>query len=86
MLRLCDKTGWSHSRDQPSCGSIFNVAWTADSTQLAAASGSGAVLFGQLMSREVSSAQFEVRQEEPTTLAVLNVNDEVAWTVEQRLC
>ena len=34
MLRLCDKTGWSYSRDQPDCGSIFELAWTADSTQV----------------------------------------------------
>ena len=33
MLRLCDKTGWSHSRDQPECGSLFDIACTADSTQ-----------------------------------------------------
>lgn len=34
MLRLCDKTGWSHSREQPDCGSLFEIAWTADSTQV----------------------------------------------------
>eukprot|EP00965_Chrysotila_dentata_P160089 5286617-Pleurochrysis_carterae.AAC.1 len=33
MLRLCDKTGWSYSREQPTCGSVFALAWTADSTQ-----------------------------------------------------
>eukprot|EP00962_Isochrysis_galbana_P046336 scaffold18618_cov65-Isochrysis_galbana.AAC.2 len=34
MLRLCDKAGWSYSRAQPACGSIFKLAWTGDSTQV----------------------------------------------------
>ena len=38
MLRLCDKTGWSYAREARSCGSLFDLAWTADSTQVAAAS------------------------------------------------
>jgi len=73
MLRLCDKTGWSYSREQPTCGSVFALAWTADSTQVAASTGSGAVLFGQLVHRELSCGPFEVRQEEPASLTVVNV-------------
>jgi len=73
MLRLCDKTGWSHSREQPNCGSVFNLSWTADSTQVAGASGSGTVLFGHLLDREVSCSPLEVKQTEPTSLSVTNV-------------
>ena len=73
MLRLCDRTGWSYSREYNECGSIFGLAWTADSTQVAAACGSGAVLFGQLVRREVCAGPWEVRQEEPASLTVLNV-------------
>lgn len=76
MLRLCDKTGWSYSREQPVCGSVFALSWTADSTQVAAATGSGAVLFGQLVHRELSCGPWEVRQEEPAALTVVNVVDE----------
>ena len=76
MLRLCDKTGWSHSRDAPEVGSLMTLAWTADSTQLAAGTGSGAVLFGQLVHREISCGHLEVRQEEPHSLTVLNVTDD----------
>jgi len=76
MLRLCDKTGWSHSREAPEVGSVMTLSWTADSTQLAAGCGSGAVLFGQLVHREVSCAHLEVRQEEPHSLTVLNVSDD----------
>ena len=54
----------------------MTLCWTADSTQLAAGCGSGAVLFGQLVHREVSCAHLEVRQEEPHSLTVLNVTDD----------
>lgn len=76
MLRLCDKTGWSHSREAPEVGSVMSLSWTADSTQVAAGCGSGAVLFGQLVHREVTCGHLEVRQEEPHSLTVLNVTDD----------
>ena len=76
MLRLCDKTGWSHSREQPNCGSIFSLAWTADSTQVAGATGSGTIVFGQLLERELSCSPLEVKQTEATSLSVTNVLDE----------
>ena len=30
MIRLCDKTGWTHSRERMNCGSIMNLSWTSD--------------------------------------------------------
>lgn len=33
-LRLCDKTGWAHSRDSVDVGSVFGIAWTPDGTQV----------------------------------------------------
>ena len=75
MLRLCDKSGWSYSRAQPSCGSIFSLAWTGDSTQVAAGSGTGAVLFGQIVNREISSGPWEARQTGVDTVTVTNVID-----------
>ena len=27
MLRLCDRSGWSHSFDKPDCGSILSLSW-----------------------------------------------------------
>jgi len=76
MLRLCDKTGWSHSREAPEVGSLMTLSWTADSTQIAAGTGSGAVLFGQLVNREISCGHLEVRQEEAHSLTVINVTDD----------
>ncbi|XP_067950090.1 intraflagellar transport protein 80 homolog isoform X2 [Watersipora subatra] len=48
-LRLCDKTGWSHSLDKISTGSVFSIAWSADGTQIAGACGSGQIVFGSVI-------------------------------------
>jgi intraflagellar transport protein 80 len=45
-LFLCDKTGWACSKAKLETGSILNIAWTPDGTQLAGAGGNGSVCFG----------------------------------------
>jgi intraflagellar transport protein 80 len=32
MLRLCDKTGWTHSFDKVNTGSIMKIVWSPDGT------------------------------------------------------
>ena len=53
-LRLCDQVGWSHSLEKPECGSVLNIAWTDDSTQLAAACSDGKVLLANVVDRSLS--------------------------------
>ncbi|KAJ1633851.1 intraflagellar transport protein 80 [Pavlovales sp. CCMP2436] len=73
LLRLCDRTGWSISRETPDSGSIYDISWTSDGTQLAAAGGNGSVCFGQLVERELAWSHFEVRLTESAKLAVYDV-------------
>jgi len=51
MLRLCDKTGWSHSFDKPVSGSLLSLSWSNDGTTVAAAGGNGSVTFGYIVDR-----------------------------------
>ena len=30
QLRLCDKTGWTYSREKPDSGSLMSIAWSSD--------------------------------------------------------
>ena len=46
MLRLCDKSGWSHSFHKPNAGSILDISWNHDGTTVAGAGGNGTVVFG----------------------------------------
>jgi intraflagellar transport protein 80 len=73
MLRLCDRTGWSISREAPDVGSVYDISWTSDGTQLAAAGGNGAVCFGQLVERELSWAHYEVQLTDTNRLLVHDV-------------
>ncbi|KAJ9601817.1 hypothetical protein L9F63_000045 [Diploptera punctata] len=50
-LRLCDKKGWSYSLEKPNTGSIMNIAWSSDGTQVAGACGNGHVIFAHIIER-----------------------------------
>jgi intraflagellar transport protein 80 len=53
MLRLCDAAGWSHSLDNTTTGSIYNLAWTSNGTAVAGACADGQVLTATLLGRQV---------------------------------
>lgn len=73
-LRLCDKTGWSYCRERTNSGSIFNISWTSDSTQLAGAGGNGSVCFGHIIEKRLNWKNIEVLLSESTHLKVSNVH------------
>lgn len=52
-LRLCDRLGWSHSLEKVRTGSIYDLAWSPDGTQLAGACGNGQLIFAYVVSRYV---------------------------------
>lgn len=79
-LRLCDKTGWSYSRAKPTSGSLYNIAWTSDGTQLAGAGANGAVVFGELVGRQLEWNNVEVTLTDSKHIRVQDVFDE---TVEE---
>eukprot|EP01059_Diplonema_ambulator_P004837 TRINITY_DN14578_c0_g1_i2.p1 TRINITY_DN14578_c0_g1~~TRINITY_DN14578_c0_g1_i2.p1 ORF type:complete len:485 (+),score=197.54 TRINITY_DN14578_c0_g1_i2:173-1456(+) len=83
-LRVCDRTGWTHCRDSCKTGSIFKIAWTPDSTQLAGAGGTGAVAFAQLLDRKLSYNKFEVSLREANRIRVYDVLTDSAEELEHR--
>lgn len=84
MLRLCDRTGWSISRETPDSGSIYDISWTSDGTQLAAAGGNGSVCFGQLVERELAWSHYEVLLAEASKIVVHDVLTEGADELDFR--
>jgi intraflagellar transport protein 80 len=80
LLRLCDKTGWTHCRERLTAGSVMDIAWTSDGTQLAGACGSGSVLFAQVVDRK-----FEWKNVEATVVEArrMRVSDVAAESVEE---
>ena len=82
MLRLCDKTGWTHCRERFQCGSIMDVAWTSDGTQLAGATGSGSVVFAQVVDRRFEWKNTEVTITHPRKIRVQDATQETLEDIE----
>ncbi|KAG7389692.1 Intraflagellar transport protein 80 [Phytophthora pseudosyringae] len=80
MLRLCDQTGWSYCRQRPQSGSLMDLAWASDSTQLVAAGGNGATVFAQVVGRMLPWKKVEVTLVDPRKI---HVHDVVNETLEE---
>lgn len=83
-LRLCDRSGWTLSREAPDCGSVYALSWTSDGTQLAAAGGNGAVCFGQVLDRALAWSHYEAALVAPARLAVRDVRTDAAERLDFR--
>lgn len=83
-LRLCDKSGWSHSLEKPVCGSILNVSWSNDSTQVACACAQGQVLFAHVINQRYDWKEFEVTLVSRKTVEVRNVTNDARESLDMR--
>ena len=79
-LHLCDKTGWAYSKAKPpdGVGSLLELAWGPDSTILAAAGGSGAVVFGQLVDVEMEHGRLSVRLDDANRISIHDAQNETS--------
>lgn len=82
LLRLCDQTGWSYCRERPSCGSLMDIAWASDSTQLVAAGGNGATVFAQVIDRVLAWNKIEVKLVDPRKIHVHDVMNETLEEID----
>ncbi|KAJ0407537.1 hypothetical protein P43SY_006855 [Pythium insidiosum] len=82
LLRLCDKTGWSHCRERPNCGSLMDIAWASDSTQLVAAGGNGATVFAQVVERVLTWNKIEIKLVDPRKIHVHDVMNETLEEID----
>mmetsp|Transcript_45447 Transcript_45447/g.72922 ORF Transcript_45447/g.72922 Transcript_45447/m.72922 type:complete len:761 (-) Transcript_45447:178-2460(-) len=75
-LFLCDKTGWACSKAKLDTGSVLNIAWTADGTQLAGAGGNGSVCFGSLVDHTLEWDKISATLTEGTRVKVRDIMSE----------
>ncbi|XP_047641643.1 intraflagellar transport protein 80 homolog isoform X2 [Phacochoerus africanus] len=83
-LRLCDKTGWSYALEKPNTGSIFNIAWSIDGTQVAGACGNGHVVFAHVIEQRWEWKNFQVTLTKRRTMQVHNVLNDAVDLLEFR--
>ncbi|KAJ9598757.1 hypothetical protein L9F63_026708, partial [Diploptera punctata] len=82
-LRLCDKKGWSYSLEKPNTGSIMNLAWSSDGTQVAGACGNGHVIFAHIIERNFKSGNhYEATMIGRKNIMVRDVSNEVMEKLE----
>ncbi|GLG95764.1 F-box-like/WD repeat-containing protein ebi [Gryllus bimaculatus] len=81
-LRLCDKTGWSYSLEKPNTGSVFNIAWSSDGTQVAGACGNGHIIFAHIIERRLEWNDYEAIVTGRKSISVRNVSNEAREKLE----
>jgi len=83
-IRLCDRTGWTYSREMTETGSITSIAWTSDCTQLAGAGANGAVVFGQVLERKVEWQNIEALLKETHKVLVRDILSDMTEELDFR--
>lgn len=76
-LVLCDKTGWTHSRSTTNSGSIMDLRWTIDGTQVGAAGANGSVVFGQVVGKDIHWKNFVISLNENNQITVKDILSDV---------
>jgi len=84
MMRLCDKTGWSHSFDKPVAGSLLALSWSNDGTVCAGAGGNGSVVFGYIVDRKLEYANIEAVLDENNKINVTDCLHEMSEDLDFR--
>lgn len=81
MIKLCDKTGWSHSLEKINAGSIYSISWSSDGTQVAMACGN-TVLTGHVIGKRLEWNNYEATLIKRKVLEIREVGNEVHETIE----
>ncbi|KAK0160104.1 hypothetical protein PV328_007545 [Microctonus aethiopoides] len=81
-VKLCDKTGWSHSLEKVNTGSIYSIAWSNDSTQVAMACGNGSILTAHIINRRLEWNNYEATLIRRKTITVREVGNDYIETLE----
>ncbi|XP_016838578.1 intraflagellar transport protein 80 homolog [Nasonia vitripennis] len=76
-LKLCDKTGWPHSLEKVQSGSIYDIAWSSDGTQVALACSSGSVLVAHTIEKKLEYKGFEATLVKRKAIQVTDLSSDV---------
>ena len=83
-LLLCDKSGWSHGQEYLENGSVLNIAWSNDGTQVAGACADGQIITAHCIDKRLEWAEFQVALVSRKTVEVKNVADDSFESLEMR--
>ncbi|XP_044290367.1 intraflagellar transport protein 80 homolog isoform X2 [Varanus komodoensis] len=78
------KYKWSYALEKPNTGSIFNIAWSTDGTQIAGACGNGHVIFAHVIEQHWVWKNFRITLTKRRTMEVRNVLNDAVDLLEFR--
>ncbi|KAL0124329.1 hypothetical protein PUN28_006277 [Cardiocondyla obscurior] len=81
-IKLCDKNGWSHSVEKVNTGSIYSIAWSSDSTQIAMACSNGKLITGHIIDRRLEWDNYEATLVRRKVIEVREVGNEIREVLE----
>ncbi|XP_029033851.1 intraflagellar transport protein 80 homolog isoform X2 [Osmia bicornis bicornis] len=81
-VKLCDRTGWSHSLEKVNAGSIYSIAWSSDGTQVAMACSNGTVLTGHIIDRRLEWNNYQATLVKRKVIEIRDVGNEIRETLE----
>ncbi|XP_026825249.1 intraflagellar transport protein 80 homolog isoform X2 [Ooceraea biroi] len=81
-IKLCDKNGWSHSMEKVNTGSIYNIAWSSDSTQVAMACSNGKLLMGHIIDRRLEWDNYEATLIKRKVIEIKEIGNDVHEVLE----
>jgi len=84
VLQLCDKSGWSHGQEAINFGSILNISWSNDATQVTAACADGNIISAHCINKRLESNELEAVLVSRKTIHVKNVVNDTQDILEMR--
>ncbi|XP_054838569.1 intraflagellar transport protein 80 homolog isoform X2 [Eublepharis macularius] len=75
---------WSYALEKPNTGSLFNIAWSIDGTQIAGACGNGHVIFAHVVEQRWVWKNYEITLTKRRTMEVRNVLNDAVDLLEFR--
>ncbi|RXM33144.1 Intraflagellar transport protein 80-like [Acipenser ruthenus] len=75
---------WSYALEKPNTGSIFNITWSVDGTQVAGACGNGQVIFAHVVEQRWEWKNLEITLTKRRTMLVRNVLNDAVDVLEFR--
>lgn len=83
-IRICDKTGWSHTYERLSEGSALSIQWLPDGTQMVIGCGTGCVCTAQIVDRKIAWDSYSATLTDSKKLLLQNVAKDTTNELEQR--
>ncbi|XP_074600679.1 intraflagellar transport protein Oseg5 isoform X2 [Brevipalpus obovatus] len=83
-LLLCNQSGWTHKPTRIDVQTFQNLAWSNDSTQIVAATGSGNIILGHLVDRQMDWKTYHITITDHNMIQLVDIEKNIDEDFEFR--